>query len=138
MDQFLPSYVDPSLMGQAPQYQSLTGLNLNTGEWSSPILGDALNEGGKTPAPQSAIWGNTMQGINAATNLFNGWVGYQQMKAAREGLQESKRQFDMNWGAQKQLTNQQLWERRNAQIAAAGGVNNGLTPDEYVMQWGVQ
>ena len=137
MSDFNFSYVDPTLMGQQPQYTSSQGFNIDPSAWNSPDFSSSFLEGSPT-TPKPSLWGNTMQGIDAASNLFNGWVGYQQMKTARDGLKESKRQFDMNWGAQKQLTNQQLWERRNAQIAAAGGTNNGLTPEEYVMQWGVQ
>jgi hypothetical protein len=121
-------WVDPQFMGQP---QSSYGLNMDYS--GNPELG-----GNVQPPTTSNLWGNTLQGLNVASGLFQGWNGLQQTRIARDSLKESKRQFNMNWDAQKNLTNQQLWERRNQQIGAAGGNTTGETPDDYVMRWGVK
>ena len=54
-------------------------------------------------------------------------------------LAENKRQFNMNWEAQRGLTNAQLEARRQRQIAAQGVASgNGMTAQEYVAKYGVK
>ncbi|MFC3679606.1 hypothetical protein [Bacterioplanoides pacificum] len=93
------------------------------------------------PSGQNSNWfqswgGPALQGAGALWSGYNGW---QQTKVAREGLKESKRQFNMNWEAQKALTNRELFEQQRRKIAAQGGQMAGdLSPEEYQMKWGIK
>ena len=78
-------------------------------------------------------WGGLALG--GAQTLMNGWMGMKKLDLAKQQLAENKRQFDMNWGAQKNLTNNRL---ALAQQVRASANPNAQQVAEYMKQWGVK
>jgi hypothetical protein len=79
-------------------------------------------------------WGGTALGV--AQGLFGGWLGMQQYGLAKEKLAESKRQFQLNYDAQKNLTNSQLEDRQRARVASNPGAYQSV--GTYMNQYGVK
>jgi len=59
--------------------------------------------------------------LGAASGLFNAFMGMKQYGLAKEGLAESKKQFGLNYDAQRQTTNASLEDRQRARVASNGG-----------------
>lgn len=76
-----------------------TKTGIKTQGWSSPALG-------------------------AVAGLGNAYMGMQQLNLAKETLANNKRQFDMNYGAQRTTTNARLEDRQRARV-------NGSAPGTY-------
>lgn len=93
----------------------LTGSNPPPTAWQK-AMGFTGADGMKT-----AGWAPTALG--AASGIFNGWLGLEKLDVAKQTLAENKRQFDMNWGAQKGLVNSDLEARQRARV--------GNRPDAY-------
>lgn len=85
-----------------------------------------------TPTQQG--WGGTALG--AAQGLFSGYLGMKQYGMAKEKLAESKRQFELNYAAQKTLTNSQLEDRQRARVASNPGAYQSV--GDYMNQNGVR
>lgn len=62
-------------------------------------------------------------GLSALGGLASTWMGMKQYGLAKQSLAESKRQFDMDYQAQKGLTNSRLEDRQLARVAS--------NPDAY-------
>lgn len=67
-------------------------------------------------------WGGLALG--AISGLGNAYMGMQQLNLAKETLANNKRQFDMNYGAQRTTTNARLEDRQRARV-------NGSAPGTY-------
>lgn len=76
--------------------------------------------GGKNP-DGSIINSGLGAGVGAAQALFNGYLGMQQLAVAKKTLAEGQRQFDMNYGSQRTLTNARLEDRQRARVASNSG-----------------
>ena len=61
-------------------------------------------------------WGGLALG--AASALGGAFMGMKQYGMAKQQLSESKRQFDMNYGAQRQTINTELEDRQRARVAS--------------------
>lgn len=61
-------------------------------------------------------WGG--MALGAASGLMNGYVGLQQLGLYKDQLAQSKKQFDINFGAQQKLTNSRLEDRQRARVAS--------------------
>ena len=95
--------------------------------WDSAFGNSKTGAGGWVP---SAIAG--------ATGIFNGWLGMKQYGLARNQFKESKRQFNLNFDAQKKLTNSQLEAQHSALIASAGsGGSKYRSVGEHMNKYGV-
>ena len=79
-------------------------------------------------------WGGLALG--AASSLLNGWMGMQQYGLAKKQLSEGKRQFDMNWDAQKATTNSALEDRQRARVASNPGAYESI--DSYMNRNGIK
>lgn len=64
-------------------------------------------------------WGG--MALNAAGGLMQGFLGMKQYGLAKKTLEENKRQFQMNYDAQKQSTNTRLEDRQRARVASNSG-----------------
>ncbi len=62
--------------------------------------------------------------LGAVAGLGNAYMGMQQLNLAKETLANNKRQFDMNYGAQRTTTNARLEDRQRARV-------NGSAPGTY-------
>jgi len=80
--------------------------------WMQKWLGGGTDDAGNQAASP------LLNGINAASGLFQGYHAFQQLKMAKKGLKENRRQFDLNYGAQRQTTNTQLADRQAARVSA--------------------
>lgn len=56
--------------------------------------------------------------LGGAQLLSSMYFGNKQLGLAEDQLKESKRQFDLNWGAQKKLTNARMEDRQRARVAS--------------------
>lgn len=64
-------------------------------------------------------WGNLALG--AAGGLASTFLGMKQYGLAKKSLAENKRQFQLNYDAQKQTTNTRLEDRQRARVASNAG-----------------
>lgn len=83
--------------------------------------------------PTALQWGGL--GLNAAQGLFNGWLGMRQLDMAKKNFNENKRQFNLNFGAQRNLTNSQLEDRQRTRRASQPGQHEDVA--SYMAKWGV-
>jgi hypothetical protein len=114
----------PGVAGPAPmlpaaldsQIAAATGVAGKTGNWfrDSGFLG-GNDEFGNF---QQGWGGMAIGGLQAGANLF---MGMKQYGLAKKQLSEGKRQFDLNYGAQKQTINTQLEDRQKARVASNAG-----------------
>lgn len=70
--------------------------------------------------------------IGAASGLMGGYLGMQQLDLARDSAAEAKRQFGMNWDAQRTSTNTSLRDRQAARVASNPGAYQSV--GEYMNQ----
>lgn len=61
-------------------------------------------------------WG--MPALGAAQGIFNAYMGMKQYGLYKDQLAESKRQFGLNYSAQRQTTNAALEDRQIARVAS--------------------
>lgn len=99
------------------------------GSWWDGMLGKTNMNGTRTDG-----WGGLALG--AASSLLNGWMGMQQYGLAKKQLSEGKRQFDMNWDAQKATTNSALEDRQRARVASNPGAYESI--DSYMNRNGIK
>ena len=143
LDQYLPQAKDWSSslnygMPQAPSVDNLGGLTQEGFQLTNPALAVAgaspMLAGSAPGSPTQGSWwdgfltktdadGQATQGwggmaLGAAMGVGNLWMGGQQLKMAKDSLNESKRQFNLNYDNQAQATNRQLEERQQARIAS--------------------
>jgi hypothetical protein len=87
--------------------------NPNSNGWMPEWLEGAIG------TKDSPGWGGFALGAaNTAANLF---FGMQQYGLAKKTLAENKRQFQLNYDAQKQTTNSALEDRQRARVASNPG-----------------
>lgn len=73
-------------------------------------------------------WGGLALG--GAQGIANLWMGMQQYGLAKKQLSESKRQFDLNYGAQRQTANTRMEDRQAARVASNSGAYQSV--DAYM------
>lgn len=107
--------------GSAPLLENVAPLNMaGTGgpgidpTFMQSLLGYTNNQG-----VQQQGWGSLALG--AAQGLGSAWMGMKQYGLAKDTLKENKRQFNINYEAQRKLTNSQLEDRQRARVAANPG-----------------
>ena len=127
-----------------PELMQMNNYALNTGN-AAPVAG----------APQGSTWygdlfgsmfdttdangiktqgwgGLALQGLQG---LGNSYMGMKQFGLAEDALKEQKRQFNVNFEAQRKMTNSQLADRQRARVASNPGAYQSEA--EYMKQWGV-
>ena len=79
--------------------------------------------GAKTSFLDGALGPNGWGGlaVNAAGGLASAFLGMKQYGLAKQTLEENKRQFQLNYDAQKQTTNTRLEDRQRARVASNAG-----------------
>jgi hypothetical protein len=95
---------------------------------TSGVLGKTLANGDKVQG-----WGGPA--LNLASGLTNSFFGYKQYQLAKDTLEQNKRQFDLNFGAQQKTTNAALADRQNARVAANPGAYQSV--GDYMKQYGI-
>lgn len=79
---------------------------------------------------QQQGWGGLALGLASA--LGNSYMGMMQYGLAKDALKQQQRQFDINFGAQRQLVNSQLEDRQRARVASNPEAYQSV--DEYMNQ----
>lgn len=64
-------------------------------------------------------WGNTA--ISGFGSLASAFLGMKQYGLAKQTLEENKKQFQLNYDAQKSMTNARLEDRQRARVASNPG-----------------
>lgn len=89
--------------------------------------------GGPTQAPGGWNWldsvdangaktqGMLMPGLGVAQGFLNAYLGMKQYGLAKDQLAEGKKQFALNYDAQRTTTNSQLEDRQRARVASNAG-----------------
>lgn len=88
------------------------GLDAGVNSGGGSIWNNFLSKEGKQG------WGNPA--IATAGGLTNAFLGMKQYGLAKKTFDESKRQFELNYDAQRNLTNSQLEDRQRARVASNG------------------
>ena len=82
---------------------------------------------------EPGVAGFALGALNAGTNLF---FGMKQYGLAKKTLEENKRQFELNYAAQKQTTNTALEDRQRARVASNSGAYQSV--GDYMKENGVK
>lgn len=95
---------------------------------NSGFLGSTAADGTKTQG-----WGGmAFGGLQALGNTF---MGMKQYGLAKDQLAQSKKQFDLNYGAQQKTTNAALSDRQNARVASNPGAYQSVA--DYMKKNGI-
>ncbi len=78
-------------------------------------------------------WGGLA--LSGLQGLGNSYMGMKQYGLAEDALKEQKRQFNINYEAQRKMTNAQLSDRQRARVASNPGAY--ASEAEYMKQWGI-
>jgi hypothetical protein len=95
---------------------------------NSGILGSKLTDG-----TQVQGWG--MPALNVASGLTNAYFGLQQYNLAKDTLNQNKKQFQLNFDAQRKTTNASLADRQNARVASNPGAYQSVS--DYMGKYGI-
>lgn len=114
--------------GSAAPASTLGGAGFNDWLKSTGILGSTDADGLKTQG-----WGG--MALGAASGLGNAFLGMQQYGLAKDTLNENKRQFQLNFDAQKKTTNARLEDRQAARVASNPGAYQSV--GDYLKKYGV-
>jgi hypothetical protein len=79
-------------------------------------------------------WGG--MAIGGASAIMNAIMGMKQYGLAKNALATNKKQFQMNYDAQKSTTNTQLQDRQRARVAANPGAYQSV--GDYMNQNGIK
>ena len=124
----LPSYSTPSVAVPSGTPASPSGSLMSSfNSWlkDTGIVG-TTNADGVTQQG----WGGLALG--AGQGIFNGWLGMQQLQLAKDTFGENKRQFQLNFDAQKQSLNTRLEDRQRARVASNAGAYQSV--GDYMQQ----
>lgn len=89
-----------------------------TGSLFGGLFDNFFNKTDKNGISQQGWGGLALGGAQGLGNLY---LGMQQYGLAKDALANARRQFDINYGAQKKLTNANLEDRQRARVAANPG-----------------
>lgn len=92
----------------------------------SPGMWGGVKDFFKNNSPLDSFNSKTGQGqagygslaLNGANALFGAYMGMKNYGLAKKTFNENKRQFDMNWDAQRTTVNGQLEDRQRARVAS--------------------
>ena len=113
--------------GQLDGYQA----NFNQPTWGQKFM-SGLNDFGQMGAKNM---GALNMGLNAITGLANLYSSKKQMGLYEQQLNQQREQWDKNYETQKQMTNEQLYSRQRARVAANP---NAESVSSYMDKWGVK
>ncbi len=120
------------------------GVNLN-GPSASPVLGGTSPDfnswmpdwlKGAVGTKEAPGWGSLALG--SAQALGGLFMGMKQYGIAKKTFNENKRQFQLNWDANRNLINAQLADRQAGRIAASGPDGRHASVADYMAQYGIK
>lgn len=115
------SFMTPGVLGGMPQSQ------WQPGGWSW------LNQYKDGQMTQQGV---LAPGLGLAQGLFNAYMGMKQYGLMKDQLSESKRQFGLNFDAQRRTTNAALSDRQAARVAS--NPTGYQSVGDYMKQYGIQ
>ena len=125
------SQANPSpLLPAIPGMQSIAATNSPSG----PGFLDGMLGWTGTDKVQHQGW--AAPAVAGASSLANLFIGMKQYGLAKDSLAEDKRQFGMNYDAQRTTTNSQLEDRQRARVASNPGAYQSV--GAYMTQNGVR
>lgn len=92
---------------------------------NSAFSSKSLFGGTNANGTQSMGWATPAIGIGQA--IMGGINGSKQLKLAENNFKEGKRQFDLNYAAQRSTTNTQLEDRQRARVASNPGAYESVS-----------
>ena len=92
--------------------------------WWDNLTSSFFRSKDPTSGIETGGWGSAGMGI--LQGLGNAYMGSQQLKYSKDTLKEGKRQFNLNYGAQKVATNNDIDSRNFARNAANPGAYQPL------------
>lgn len=148
--ELLAEYTSPNLFSNMVNYgranalaYSVSGgqLTPNTSGLGLKVYGTPEQFGFGLPnTAGSGSWGDFFRNyggtlLGAAQGIGNLFMGMKQYGLAKDALKESRRQFQLNYDAQRKLTNARLGDRQDARRAA--DPERHMTREEYLAKYGV-
>jgi hypothetical protein len=142
----MPGAPTPGVMGQLDTSNVMagfappSGLSAMGSQFSTPALpGSVAAPGGasfmdgltgytKTDGTKVNGWGGLALG--AASGIANTFMGMKQYGMAKDALKENKRQFNLNYGAQRDTANTRMEDRQRARVADSPG--HAQSVDSYM------
>lgn len=120
MEMFSQPVLPQDWSANAMQVAQGTGFNSGANAMNSlPVINDMSKPGLLDGALGPNGWGG--MALGAAGGLMQGFLGMKQYGLAKKTLEENKRQFQMNYDAQRQSTNTRLEDRQRARVASNSG-----------------
>lgn len=130
----------------APSGSNLSGYtnfdlsNFTPGATTSPIASPKVPAGMVGPEEGdflSRLFSSRFGGLalSGLQGLGNGYMAMKQFGLAEDALKEQKRQFNINYEAQRKTTNSQLADRQRARVAS--NANAYQSEAEYMKKWGI-
>lgn len=116
------SLIDYSF-GSGPYASAANSMRLPSNSFGGPGVGvvgersfmDGMLGGKNLDGTSFNGWGGTALGI--AQGLFSGYMGMKNYGLAKDSLAQGKKQFQMNYDAQKTITNTAMEDRQRARVA---------------------
>ena len=129
--QSLNPLATPSYVFGSPAPMQDPGLMASFSEWlkNSGFVGSTTPQGIKTDG-----WGGLALG--AAQGIGNSFMAMQQYGLAKDTLAQNKREFNMNYDAQRKTTNAALSDRQAARVAA--NPNAYQSVGDYMDKYGIR
>lgn len=117
----------------APEYQNLAGNVSAAPDTIAPPSAFGNFFKSMIGTKDTPGWGNLALG--GANSLLQGYLGMRQYALAKKSLAEGRRQFNVNFDAQRKLTNSQLEDRQRARVASG---NSGYeSVSDYMQKYGI-
>lgn len=108
-----------------PGFGGTPGVGAGGGKGNTGFLGSIFNRqslfGGTDEETNVTTGGWAPVALGAGQAIFGALQGNKAMKLAENQFKESKRQFDLNFNAQRQSINTQLEDRQRARVASNPG-----------------
>lgn len=129
LSNFTPGAVAPQVTNPAVP-AGMVGAN--NGGFMSNLFGSMFDTTDANGIKTQGWGGLALSGLQG---LGNSYMGMKQYGLAEDALKEQKRQFNINYEAQRKMTNAQLSDRQRARVASNPGAY--ASEAEYMKQWGI-
>jgi hypothetical protein len=119
--------MDPNLYGS---------MNLGGSNTAAPQKWNSMGSIFGRINPETNSWENGWggQAVGAASALGQTFLGFKSYQMAQKQFKQNKKEFAMNWEANKRITNANLSDRQNARVAAN---SNAQDTKSYMQQNGI-
>lgn len=149
---FFPKFDSMANWGQSIPSNALTGgFDMSIpGQGVSGFATPGLNWGDAMPKQPGSIWDSFLPskdmygmtsggwgsaGLGIAQGLGSAYMGMKQYGLAKSALEESKKQFNLNYDAQRKTTNAALEDRQAARVASNPGAYQSV--GDYMKKNGI-